>query len=73
MKKKQQHINSLEWPRQLLELNPIKNLWENMKNQFGKYQLSNLAALKKVYYEKWLKKTVNCCLKFVYSYKKYIQ
>ena len=52
---KKKHIKVLEWPSQSSDLNPIKNLWRELKLRLAKRQPRNLKDLERICKEEWTK------------------
>ncbi len=64
-------IKVLEWPSQSPEdLNPIKNLWRELKVRVTKRQPPNLNDLKRICKEEWDKISPEMCANLVANYKK---
>ncbi len=66
------HIKVLEWPSQSLVLNPIENLWRELKVRFTKRQPRNLNDLERIYKEEWDKIPAEMCANLVANYKKHL-
>ena len=59
------HIIVLKWPSQSPDLNPIENLWKELKIRVGQRQPSNLDDLVQVYIEEWREIPSNICKNLV--------
>ncbi len=68
LKKKQ--IKVLEWPSQSPDLNPIENLWRELKVRVAKRQPRNLNDLERICKEEWDKIPTEMCANLVANYKK---
>ena len=62
---KGKHVNVLEWPSQNPDLNPIENLWYDLKIAVHQRNLSNLKELEQFCLEEWAKITVAICAKLI--------
>ncbi len=66
---KKKHIKVLEWPSQSPDLNPIENLWRELKVRVAKRQ-PNLNDLERICKEEWDKIPPEMCANLVANYKK---
>ncbi len=67
---KKKHIKVLEWPSQSPDLNPIENLWRELKVRVAKHQPRNLNDLARICKEEWNKIPPEMCANLVANYKK---
>ena len=66
-------IKVLEWPSQSPDLNPIENLWKELKKRVQRRAPTNLQDLKTICLEEWAKITPEQCGQLVTTYKKRLE
>ncbi|KAK3559349.1 hypothetical protein QTP86_012806 [Hemibagrus guttatus] len=69
---KKKHIKFLECPSQSPDLNPIENLWRELKVRAAKRQPQNLNDLEMICKEEWDKIPPEMCANLVANYKKHL-
>jgi transposase len=59
---KKNGVRTMKWPAQSPDLNPIENIWSQLKFTLDKKKLKNEKELEQAIYEEWeaLRKTNNC-------------
>ena len=67
---KKKHIKVLEWPSQSPDLNPIENLWRELKLRVAKRQHRNLKDLERICKEEWIKIPPKICANLLKNYNK---
>ncbi len=67
---KKKHIKVQEWPSQSPDLNPIENLWRELKVRVAKRQPRNFNDMERICKEEWDKIPPEKCANLVPNYKK---
>ena len=67
---KKKHIQVMEWPSQSPDLNPIENMWRELKLPDAKHQPQNLKDFERIFREEWTKILPEKCTNLVTNYKK---
>jgi transposase len=65
---KGKHLKVLEWPSQSPDLNPIEDLWYDLKIDVHQQNPSNLKELGQFCLEEWAKIPVARCAKLIETY-----
>ncbi|KAK3537892.1 hypothetical protein QTP70_022447, partial [Hemibagrus guttatus] len=67
---RKKHFKVLEWPSQSPDLNPIENLWRELKICVARRQPQNITALEEICMEEWAKLPATVCKNLVATYRK---
>ncbi|CAJ0939088.1 unnamed protein product [Ranitomeya imitator] len=67
---RKKHFKVLEWPSQSPDLNPIENLWRELKVRVAKRKAKNITALEEICMEEWANIPTTVCGKLVKTYGK---
>ncbi len=67
---RKKHFKVLEWPSQSPDLNPIENLWRELKVRVAQQQPQNITALEEICMEEWAKIPATVCENLVKTYRK---
>ncbi|KAI4898864.1 hypothetical protein NFI96_005526 [Prochilodus magdalenae] len=67
---RKKHFKVLEWPSQSPDLNPIENLWRELKVRVARRQPQNITALEEICMEEWANIPATACANLVKTYRK---
>ncbi|CDQ59109.1 unnamed protein product [Oncorhynchus mykiss] len=67
---RKKHFKVLEWPSQSPDLNPVENLWRELKVRVAQQQPQNITALEEICIEEWAKIPATVCENLVKTYRK---
>ena len=62
------NMKVFEWPNQRSDLNPIENLWKDLKIAIHRRSPSNLTELEQICKEEWEKIPKSRCAKLLQTY-----
>ncbi len=69
---RKKHFKVLEWPSQSPDLNPIENLWRELKVHVAQRQPQNITALEEICMEEWAKIPATVCENLVKTYRNHL-
>ena len=69
----QAQCDFLEWSSQSPDLNPVQNLWKELKSKFGERRASKCGDLKRICIKERKKVSNNVSKNLVLSYKKRLE
>ncbi len=69
---RKKHFKVLEWPSQSPDLNPIENLWRELKVRVAQRQSQNITAVEEICMEEWAKIPATVCENLVKIYGKHL-
>ncbi|CAJ0922866.1 unnamed protein product [Ranitomeya imitator] len=67
---RKKHFKVLEWPSQSPDLNPIENLWRELKVRVAKRKAKNITVLEEICMEEWANIPTTVCGNLVKTYRK---
>jgi len=70
---KTKRISVLEWPSQSPDMNPIENLWRELKLNIQKRVPKNITESKEICVEEWNKISPDSCKRLVVNYSKHLE
>ncbi|CAJ0919215.1 unnamed protein product [Ranitomeya imitator] len=67
---RKKHFKVLEWPSQSPDLNPIENLWRELKVRVAKRKAKNITAVEEICMEEWANIPTTVCGNLVKTHRK---